>query len=143
MLRRKGFTMIELMIVIVIVAILASVAIPMLRSRVERAKYTEAMAGCSTIATALKAAIAERSGDTSFTTASIDTPAELGFETADLQGKYFDLGSYSISGLSYAPSTGAIAYNITATPASVSGAPTLGSLVLNQNGTFTLNGSTF
>ena len=55
----KGFTLIELMIVIVIVAILASVVTPMLRSRVDRAKWSEAMAGCSSIATAYKAYCAE------------------------------------------------------------------------------------
>ena len=41
---KKGFTLIELMVVIVIVAILAAVVVPLLLSRVERAKYSEGKA---------------------------------------------------------------------------------------------------
>ena len=142
MLRRNGFTMVELMIVIVIVAILASVGIPMLRSRVERAKYTEAMAGCSAIATALKAEIAEKGQDSTFDATSLSV-SDLGFTTYDLQGKYFGLTDYSLSVSTYVPSTGELAYTITAAEPSGTGHPTLGDLVLNQDGDFTLDGKTF
>ena len=57
--KRKGFTLIELMIVILIVAILAAVAVPLLTAQIEKAKWAEAQAGCGTIATALKAYVAE------------------------------------------------------------------------------------
>jgi len=57
--RRKGFTLIELMVVILIVAILAAVAIPILTARIDAAKWSEGKAMMGTIATAIRAYYAE------------------------------------------------------------------------------------
>ena len=86
---RKGFTLIELMIVIVIVGILAAVIVPLLLSRVERAKYSEGKAIASQIATAVRAYVAEY-GDAA--EAAPDLVDDLGFKAQELDGKYFVQG---------------------------------------------------
>ena len=56
---RKGFTLVELMVVVVIVALLAALLIPMLTARIEAARWSEGRAAAGTIATALRAYIIE------------------------------------------------------------------------------------
>ena len=93
---KKGFTLIELMVVILIVAILAAVAIPILRGRIDAAKWSEGKAMMGTIATAIRAYAVEidagdaggldQNGDP--ITMSPDMVA-LGFAAGDLTGSYF------------------------------------------------------
>ena len=52
--KRKAFTLVELVIVIIIVGILSLVAVPIYKKYVERAKITEALACASQIAIAQK-----------------------------------------------------------------------------------------
>ena len=56
---RKGFTLIELMIVVLIVAVLAAVLVPMMRARLDAAKWSEARAGMGNIASGIRAYWAE------------------------------------------------------------------------------------
>ncbi len=129
--RKKGFTMIELMIAIVIVAVLASVVTPMMRGRIEKSKWSEAMAGCSSVSTAIRCWAAENSENG---TAAVPTAVtDLGFSAADLAGKYFVSTDYAISAVGTAASP---TYTVTVTP-SQSNAPGGGSLVMT-NGAFTL-----
>jgi type IV pilus assembly protein PilA len=126
---RKAFTLVELMVVIMIVAILAAVLVPTIRGRVNRARWSEGMAGAGTIATALRAYCAEQGVNQ--TTASIPTLATIGLSAGDLQGKYFTNGSYAITALTYDATTGAFTYTITVTaPSGVQGGP----VTLNEAG---------
>jgi prepilin-type N-terminal cleavage/methylation domain-containing protein len=92
-----GFTLIELMIVVIIVAVLAAVGIPLLQGNVERAKLTEAVAGLGTIRTAVRAKIAEVGSAP--TTATMNTITllrnQLGLKLGDLTGRFFEDNDYS------------------------------------------------
>jgi prepilin-type N-terminal cleavage/methylation domain-containing protein len=96
--RRKGFTLIELMVVILIVAILAAVAIPIMRGRIDAAKWTEGKSMAGTLATALRAYAAEKGPESvagEFYGAGNPTLVEMGFATGDLTGTYFSSANYS------------------------------------------------
>lgn len=93
--KKSGFTLVELMVVAIIVAILAAVAIPLMSGNKERAMATEAQAGCSTIATALRMHYVEKGDLTGIT----DPIADLnGIKADDLDGEFFNDESYAISG---------------------------------------------
>ena len=98
---RKGFTLVELMVVILIVGILAAVAIPLMQGRIDKAKWSEANATAGTIRTAVRAYAAETSITTATANAvgTLDTVSiqgYLGFQPSDLQGTYFSAGDYEI-----------------------------------------------
>ena len=108
---KKGFTLIELMVVIFIVGILAAVAIPIMRGRIDAAKWSEGKAGAGTIRTSIRACIAEKGNSYDFAT-NITTLADLGFATGDLDGRYFTNESYNFAFTAYNT------YTITVTAAS-------------------------
>jgi prepilin-type N-terminal cleavage/methylation domain-containing protein len=100
--KRKGFTLIELMVVILIVSILAAVAIPIMRGRIDSAKWSEGRAMMGTIATAIRAYTAgedEAPGDGTLSTEAY--AALLGFTQADLTGTYFTPGMFEVSDCTY------------------------------------------
>ena len=113
MTRNKGFTLIELMVVILIVAILAAVIIPMLRARIDAAKWSEGRAGMGTISTAARAYWAEHQDNITAATPS-PTFAELFPIATDLNGKYFVSTCYGITFVTYTRDQ--VAYTITCTP---------------------------
>ncbi len=96
---RKGFTLIELMVVILIVGILAAVAIPLMRGRIDAAKWSEGKAIMGTIATALRAYGAEK-GDAAGSTWP-PSRTDLGFATGDLAGTYFADADFTWNNAAY------------------------------------------
>ena len=128
---RDGFTLVELMVVAVIVAILAAVAIPLMSANKTRAIATEAEAGCGTLRTALRGMYAE-TGNYSLDlngVAIINVTDIPGISVGDLNGRYFVDGDYALSNL------GQATYTITATGSGADAAGII--IVLDQAGAFT------
>ena len=131
---RKGFTLVELMVVILIVGILAAVAIPLMQGRIDKAKWSEANATAGTIRTAIRAYAAE----TSLTTARAltgllsvaATQTKLGFIASDLEGTYFTAANYDITSVD---ASGIAVITVTA---SKTDAPSGGPYVLRANGSW-------
>lgn len=129
---RKGFTLIELMVVIFIVGILAAVAIPIMRGRIDAAKWSEGKAGAGSVRTAARAFCAEKGTGWGGTWAGVDL-AELGFQDGDLDGKYFTDEAYGVAFTDYDD------YLITVTAASSTSLekPTTPSVVtIDEDGTW-------
>lgn len=133
--KMKGFTLVELMVVILIVSILAAVAIPILRGRIDAAKWSEGKAMMGTIATAIRAYHAEKGPTGTAPTAIIGSDdTELGFTATDLTGTYFTSTDFSMSVTDMDPLT----FTVTCTAGGDTDAPTTPpSWELNQGGVWT------
>jgi prepilin-type N-terminal cleavage/methylation domain-containing protein len=92
--RKRGFTLIELMVVIMIVAILAAVTIPLMQGRVEAARWSEGKAMAGTIATAIRTYTMEKGSTGPYGDETALTAAMLGFQTGDLTGTYFNVSNF-------------------------------------------------
>lgn len=126
--RRGAFTLVELMIVVVIVAILAMVAIPLYQGNVTAAKMSEGIAGCGTVRTALRVYAASHSGSYPTLTAADGTGLSgINISASSLNGKYFQATNYEVTST-------AAAYTVKATMGS-------DTYIINQlgveSGTFT------
>ena len=137
--KSKGFTLIELMIVIFIVGIMAAVAIPYMSGRVDSAKWSEGRDGAGTIRSAARAFCAEKDSSWTGVWANV-TFADIGFYVVDgtdgddLDGRYFTNEAYNFAFTAYNT------YTITVTAASSLRADrptTPASITLDQQGTWT------
>ena len=124
--KKKGFTLIELMVVILIVGILAAASIPLMRGRIDSAKWAEANAMAGTIQSAGRVFFAEHG-----TIATTNTMTELGFNTGDLTGTYFVEADFTIASAN--TTTGKVSVSVTG---SQTNAPS-GTYVLGQDGSWT------
>ena len=100
MLRKNqgGFTLVELMIVVIIVGILAAVAIPMYQGATERAKASEAVAALGTIRGAMRVYFAEHGTydiPGLVVGLQITNPGVLDVTDNDLMGRYFSSACYT------------------------------------------------
>jgi len=140
---RKGFTLIELMVVIFIVGILAAVAIPIMRGRIDAAKWSEGRAAAGSIRTAIRALIAEKGNTYAFNTyipngTGDAALAGLGFATGDLTGKYFPSSAYAFAITESANPAVPPTYTITVTSPATGECPTSPLVVtLDDQGNFT------
>jgi prepilin-type N-terminal cleavage/methylation domain-containing protein len=139
---RKGFTLIELMVVIFIVGILAAVAIPIMRGRIDSAKWSEGKSAAGSIRTAARAYQAEKGPAYAYVGTTL---TDLGFNVVngadgdDLDGKYFSNEAYAI--VFTAVVGGYDTYVITVTAANSVNRPDAPSvpaaITLNEAGTWT------
>ena len=93
-----GFTLIELMAVIAIMAILAAVSLAVFRGKISEAQWSEGAAIAGTIRTLAKACYAK---DPCLITTPVEVSAimsTLGFAAGDLTGQYFTEADFEITG---------------------------------------------
>jgi prepilin-type N-terminal cleavage/methylation domain-containing protein len=132
---KKGFTLIELMIVIFIISILSAVAIPYMRNRTEAAKWSEGKAIAGSIRTTARSFCSDKGP--MFDYASINGPGAIqaiGFEDGDLDGKYFTDDCFSIQ---FSP-TGDYLITVDATQSKSGDSPsTPRQMTFNSAGVFT------
>ncbi|HEX2203600.1 MAG TPA: prepilin-type N-terminal cleavage/methylation domain-containing protein [Longimicrobium sp.] len=83
---KKGFTLIELMIVVVIIGILAAIAIPRFSQVSNRAKQAEAGPILKQICSLAQTYWDQKDADAG----DIDDLVEVGFDANNKSGKYFD-----------------------------------------------------
>lgn len=95
--RRKGFTLVELLVVIIIVGVLAAVAIPLMTANVNRAKASEALAGLGAIRTQMRLELAEHGVYNTDVVVGNVVGNVPGFTAGDLDGRYFSDADYDIT----------------------------------------------
>jgi len=91
---KKGFTLIELIIVVIIVGILAAIAAPMMSSNVAKARRSEAVAAVGTLRTAARLYYVEHSG---FPAGRANLVAAGYIADRDLNGPNYNAANYTVT----------------------------------------------
>lgn len=128
---KRGFTLVELAIVVVIAGILAAVAIPIYQGLVEESKWSEGKTAAGSIRQALDVYKAKNSGKLPGLTATtvLAEGSIYKYDVASLSNfKYFNSGDFTISAID----TNAGTYTILVTGSKVGGA--VGTYSLGHNG---------
>ena len=131
---RKGFTLVELIVVVIIIGILATIAVPQYMKAVERSRGGKARSALTQIAKAEKMYAAENNG---LYRAETDAVLATGFLNNYVE--MTDIGNPADVDWTYATTTAAGTFTATATKAA--GLPNAGeTITLDQAGTW---GGTF
>jgi prepilin-type N-terminal cleavage/methylation domain-containing protein len=107
----RGFTLVELTVVVLIVGVLAAISTPIVRGRIDSAKWTEAKAAAGALKTAIRAYLVSTDpGRTNFSEVegslgSSSIARLLGFAMGSLNGTFFNQSDYTISDVSGANGT--------------------------------------
>jgi prepilin-type N-terminal cleavage/methylation domain-containing protein len=121
--QKSGFTLLEIIIVIIIVGVLASLALPRFFSTVEYSKSTEALGAMSAIRQSMERCYLQRSGSYSNCT---------GFSVLDLEDPANSPNAHFTYALSGQSATG---YTITATRNTLDGGSTSSIIAMTQTAT--------
>ena len=97
---RAAFTLIELLIVVIIVAILAAAGVPLLSANVDRARATEAETALGAIRTAVRAYGVEFNAYP-----AAPTTTGTGMTVADLKGHFYNSAAFTVSASDFAAKT--------------------------------------
>lgn len=124
----RGFTLIELMIVVAIVALLASVALPSYQEYVRRGNRAEARAAIMSLAQLEERNFTDRGGYAAVTSSTSAPWAASSFYS----GSSYDSRKYD---LTVAVPDDKMTFTITATPSNGFSDPTCGELTLTNGGT--------
>lgn len=90
---KKGFTLVELIVVIVIIGILAAILIPRMTGFTDKAKSTEALVIAKEVATAYDSYLAEKEADGDWPIAAADVSAA---ETYVANLASMDVGDFTL-----------------------------------------------
>ena len=102
----SGFTLVELLIVVIMVGILATVSIPLYRGATKQAYLTEADAGLGLVSRSLRTVIMSQTGYTDWSILAskytagpglkVSSVSELRIADTDLNGRFFDNNAYRL-----------------------------------------------